>query len=168
MIIIINGSLGVGKSSTGDELIRKFDKAIHLDADYIGNVHPFEIYDPARLDHLYRSLALLIGFHQANGYQHFVINYVFESADTLQALLDLLYPLDQAIHTYWLTCDPQEQARRIRGRKNDPLEWELKRAVELQTIQAQAARQGFIGNQVNTSSMRPDETAEIIWKDLFK
>ncbi|MEI6289748.1 MAG: hypothetical protein WCP19_04885 [Chloroflexota bacterium] len=93
MIIIINGSLGVGKTSTGDELTWMFDKAIHLDGDSIGNVHPFNVYDPGRIDHLYRALALLIGFHQANGYSNFVINYVFESADSLRELVRLLQPL---------------------------------------------------------------------------
>ena len=74
MIIIINGSLGVGKSSVADELHRKFDKSVHLDGDYLGDIHPFEIYDVARLDHLYRTLELLVGFHQKNGYTNFVIN----------------------------------------------------------------------------------------------
>ena len=108
MIIIINGSLGVGKSSVAEELHWKFDKSVHLDGDYIGDVHPFGIYDEARLDHLYRTLALLIDFHQQNGYHSFVINYVFESPDSLQSLIALLRPLDPSIHTYWLTCDEEE------------------------------------------------------------
>ena len=69
MIIIINGSLGVGKSSVADQVHYKFDKSVHLDGDYIGDVHPFEIYDDARIGHLYRTLELLISFHQKNGYQ---------------------------------------------------------------------------------------------------
>jgi deoxyadenosine/deoxycytidine kinase len=43
MIIIINGSLGVGKSSVAEQLHWKFDKSVNLDGDSIGNVHPFEI-----------------------------------------------------------------------------------------------------------------------------
>ena len=78
MIIIINGSLGVGKSSVAEELHWKFEKSVYLDGDSLGAVHPFEIYDEARLDQLYRTLELLVGFHQKNGYDHFVINYVFE------------------------------------------------------------------------------------------
>ena len=45
MIIIINGSLGVGKCSTPEEQHWKFDKSVSLDEDAIGNVKPFEIYD---------------------------------------------------------------------------------------------------------------------------
>ena len=167
MILILNGSLGVGKTSVAEALHWKFDKSVHLDGDAIGDVHPFEIYDPARIDHLYRTLALLIGFHQKNGYANFVINYVFESADSLQALLDLLHPLDASIHVYWLTCAEQAQAQRIRGRQRDQLEWELERFVELQRLQALAAKQGFIGKEVDTTHLTSAEVAEAIWQDLF-
>ena len=168
MIIIINGSLGVGKSSVAEELYLKFDKSVNLEADCIGNVHPFEIYDAARIDHLYRTLELLVGFHQKNGYSNFVINYVFESPDSLQDLLERLRPLDPAIHTYWLTCDEQEQSRRIRARPSSTLEWELDRFVELQRIQARAARIGFVGIELDTSGLTPAEVAEKIWRDIFR
>ena len=168
MIIIVNGSLGVGKTSVADQLHYKFDKSIHLDGDAVGDVHPFEIYDDARISHLYRTLELLVGFHQKNGYNNFVINYVFESPESLQELLDLLRPLDPSIHTYWLTCDEEEQAKRIRKRKREELQWELNRFVELQRIQKEAAQHGFIGKEVNTTGLTSKEAAEAIWKDVFR
>jgi broad-specificity NMP kinase len=168
MIIIINGSLGVGKSSVAEELYRKFDRSVHLDGDYIGDVHPFEIYDEARIEYLYQTLELLISFHQKNGYHNFVINYVFESPTSLQALLDLLRPLDASIHTYWLTCAEKEQAKRILGRQHDNHEWELRRFVELQRIQTRAAKQGFIGIEVDTTGSTTAEVAEKIWKDISR
>ena len=167
MIIIINGSVGVGKSSVSEQLHWKFDKSVNLDGDHIGYVHPFDIYDDARINHLYRTLELLISFHQKNDYHNFVINYVFESAESLQELLELLRPLDSSIHTYWLTCNAEEQARRIQARQRDQIEWEMKRFVELQQIQAKAARQGFIGKEIDTTNLTSAETAKAIWKDIF-
>lgn len=167
MIIIINGSLGVGKSSVSEQLHWKFDKSVNLDGDHIGYVHPFDIYDNARISHLYRTFELLIGFHQENGYQNFVINYVFESPESLQELLDLLHPLDSSIHTYWLTCNPEEQEKRIRKRQRDQIEWELKRFINLQQIQTKAAQQGFIGKEIDTTSLTAEETAKVIWEDIF-
>jgi len=167
MIIIINGSLGVGKSSVAAHLQWKFDKAVHLDGDAIGDVHPFEIYDPARIDHLYRALELLVRFHRQNGYHNVVINYVFESPDSLQDLLNLLRPLDSDIHVYWLTCETREQSRRIQSRRRPDLDWELNRFVELQRIQRQAAQQGFLGIEVDTTGLTLQEVADKIWQDIF-
>ena len=167
MIIIINGSVGVGKTSVAEELHWKFDKSIHLDGDHIGDVHPFEIYNERRIDHLYRTLELLVGFHQKNGYANFVINYVFESPGSLQDLFDRLHPLDPSIHVYWLTCQVDEQAARLRKRASDDLDWELNRYVELQEIQRKAAQQGFIGVEVDTTGLSPAEVAEKIWRELF-
>ena len=167
MIIIINGSLGVGKTSVADKIHSKFEKSIHLDGDHIGDVNPFEIYDDARIDHLYRTLELLVDFHQKNGYSNFVINYVFESPASLQYLVSRLRPLDPSIHIYRLTCDEKEHANRIRARRGENLGWELSRFVELQRIQAKAARQGFIGIEVDTTHLTPEEAAEAIWKDIF-
>lgn len=167
MIIIINGSLGVGKTSVADQLHYKFDKSVHLDGDAIGDVHPFEIYDEARISHLYHTLELLIGFHQKNGYHNFVINYVFESSESLQELLNLLCPLDASIHAYRLTCHEEEQAKRIRKRSREKLLWELNRFVELQRIQKEAAQHGFIGKEVDTTQLTSKEAAEAIWKDVF-
>ena len=168
MIIIINGSVGVGKSSVADELHRKFDKSINLDGDSLGDVHPFKIYDEQRIQYLYRTLELLVAFHQENGYSNFVINYVFESPDSLKELLDLLIPLDPSIKTYWLTCRAKEEASRIKGRGRKELEWELKRFLDLQQIQAEAAHRGFIGKEVDTSGLSVAETADLIWDDVFQ
>lgn len=167
MIIIINGSLGVGKSSVAEQLHYKFDKSVHLDGDSIGDVQPFKIYDETRLNHLYRTIELLIGFHQKNDYHNFVINYVFESPESLQELLVLLRPLDPSIHCYWLTCDEEEQEDRIRNRSREDLQWELGRFRELRQIQQEVSQHGFIGKEVDTTSLSAQEVAQAIWKDVF-
>lgn len=167
MVVIINGSLGVGKTSAAEALHAMFDKSVHLDGDQIGNVNPFENYGPKRIDHLYRTIALLIGFHQKSGYTNFVINYVFESATSLQNLVNLLLPLDHSIHTYWLTCDEAEQARRIRSRASEEVDWELQCFVELQHIQSEVAKQGFIGIPLDTTGSSAKEVAGKIWKDII-
>lgn len=79
MIIIINGALGVGKSSVAQALHWKCSCSVNLDGDAIGDVNPFEIYNDARIEHLYRTLALLISFRQQHGYHEFIIYRKFRS-----------------------------------------------------------------------------------------
>ena len=111
MIIILNGSVGSGKSTVSEELQVLFDKSVMLDGDYIGLIHPFEIYDDARIEYLYKTLLLLVEFHHSNGYNDFVINYVFESPESLKNLTNRLVTIIPEIHCFWLTCSEAETPR---------------------------------------------------------
>jgi broad-specificity NMP kinase len=164
MIIIINGALGVGKTSVAEELHWKFRKSVHLDGDAIGNVNPFEIYDDARTLHFHRTLALLVGFHQEHGYPDFVINYIFENAGQLEQLTELLRPLDPDLHSFRLVCEASELEARVRRRNRDTLDWELKRSPELARIQDEAAEKGFIGKPFDTTGLSAAQSAEEIWR----
>ena len=167
MVIIINGSVGAGKSSTSWELQTKFDKSVMLDGDHIGAVHPFEIYDESRIEYLYETICLLVKFHMRHGYGHFVINYVFESGPALQRLVDMLNGIAGDIHCFWLTCSDEEQEKRISARSRDEKEWELKRFIELNEIQKKAGETGYIGTAVKTDGMNAKEVASYIWKQVF-
>ena len=48
MIVILNGSVGVGKTSVSWALNESLGRLVMLDGDYLGAVHPFAIYDEAR------------------------------------------------------------------------------------------------------------------------
>ena len=167
MIIIINGPLGIGKTSLAWELNARLAPAVMLDGDYIGAVEPFEIYDEARVAYLYKTLAHLVAYHQCEGgYRNFVINYVFETPESLAELLALLRPLNDAVHVFRLTCDAAEMERRVRKRGRDGYEeqlaWELHRFPELQAIQEAAAQRGFLGVVVDTSMLDVAQIAAVI------
>lgn len=166
MIIIINGALGVGKTSVAEELHWKFAKSVHLDGDAIGNVNPFEIYDDARTLHLHRTLALLVRYHQEHGYPDFVINYIFEDAGQLEQLTAILKPLDPDLYSYRLVCGAAELEERVRRRNRDSLEWELKRAPELAGIQDKAAEEGFLGTVFDTTGLTAAQSADGIWRSI--
>lgn len=161
MIIIINGSVGVGKSSTSWELAARFDQSFMLDGDFIGAVHPFEIYDQERVEYLYKTLFHLIKFHQDHGYSNFVINYVFEEANQLKLLTDLLKTVDSDIYAFWLTCDEAVQTERVIKRKPDHA-WDLDRFVELNKIQRESSEKGFIGREIDTTHLSIPEVADKI------
>ena len=166
MILIINGSVGSGKTAVSWELQTRFDSAVMLDGDYIGAVHPFEIYDNQRIEYLYDTLQMLVGFHHAHGYQNFVINYVFESDDSLRSLIRRLSGIIPDIHCFWLTCSDQKQKERIAQRNTDQADWELRRFSELNAIQARAAAAGYIGDPINTTDLSIPQVADRIWTTI--
>ncbi len=164
MIFILNGSVGVGKTSVSWALNESFDKSVMLDGDYLGAVYPFEIYDEARVTYLYQTLAHLITFHQKHGYTNFVINYVLESPENLSELIGYLRPLEGDIYTFWLTCSEDEQRKRILKRKTDQWAWELERFTELNAILEAASERGVVGTRVDTTDKSVAEIVETIRK----
>ncbi|MBN1920016.1 MAG: AAA family ATPase [Anaerolineae bacterium] len=171
MILIINGPLGIGKTSVAWALNERLQPGVMLDGDYIGAVAPFEIYDAARVAYLYRTLAHLVAYHQREGgYRNFVLNYVFETAESLAELVAQLEPLDTEVRVFRLTCAVEEMARRIRlrGRTGSEGEvaWELARCRELAAIQDAAAQQGFLGTVVDTTSLDVEQTVDAILRAL--
>ena len=169
MIILINGPLGIGKTELSWTLLEYFERGVMLDGDFIGAVHPFEIYDPERIDYLYQTLRLLVAHHRAHGYLNFVINYVFEETQSLSRLRNMLAELDEVMYAFRLVCDPQEAERRIRQRgKTNGLDakrisWEVERARQLAAIQQAAALQGDLGYPLDTSHLSVQQTAQAIW-----
>lgn len=168
MIIIINGPLGIGKSSTSWELLSKFNKAIMLDGDYIGAVHPFEIYDKDRTRYLYRTLEHLISFHRANGYEHFVINYVFEEIPELDELIKYLNPFQIPIHCFRLTCSEATHINRIKERNHEDLAYEINRGLELADIQNKNAMGNQLGHVIDTTNLNRKQVAKLIVDNIQK
>jgi broad-specificity NMP kinase len=166
MIIIINGPLGVGKTQTSWELLPYFERGVMLDGDHIAAVHPSKIYDDERIEHLYQTMRHLVAFHQTYDYYNFVINYVFETPETLARLRTLLSEYDHEIYAFRLTCAEAEIARRIRQRSRTDIGWELRRFRELTGILEAAARRGDVGQPVDTTKLTIDEAADAIWRAI--
>jgi GrpB-like predicted nucleotidyltransferase (UPF0157 family)/predicted kinase len=170
MIVIINGPCGIGKTSVAWELNARFDRAVMLDGDYIGAVHPFEIYDDARIAYLYRTIHHLVAYHVEQGdYHNFVINYVFESPESLAELRHLLSDLDDEIYAFRLVASDKAIEARIHRREQESdadLRWHLKRYRELLAIQERAAARGDMGFVVDTTGRSADEVAEAIWQNI--
>jgi GrpB-like predicted nucleotidyltransferase (UPF0157 family)/predicted kinase len=169
MIVIINGPCGVGKTAVAWELNAHFERAVMLDGDYVGAVHPFEIYDEQRVTYLYRTLRHLIDFHvNEGGYPNFVINYVFEEPESLAQLRGMLAAFGMPMPAYRLVADDAEIEQRICQRESDPTDrhWHLNRYRELVEIQARNARRGDLGTPVDTTGLTAAEVADVIWRHL--
>lgn len=125
MIIILNGPLGIGKSTLAEALTESIEGCVMLDGDFMVAAHP--AHSDGR-EHLHSTVVLLVSHHQAFGYQHFVINHIWRSPAELDDLRRRLAPIDPDIRTFLLALSADENVRRIERRANarqsNELEWE--------------------------------------------
>ncbi len=168
MIVVLNGPLGVGKTEVSWKLAALFERSVMLDGDYIGAVHPFILYDEGRVTYLYRTICHLVAFHQGHGYTNFVVNYVFETPETLGQLRRMLVELDDVTYAYRLTCEARALEARVRRRGEERLEWQLHRCRELSVLLEAAADRGDVGLPVDTTARTPEQVARAIWDDIHE
>lgn len=166
MIILINGPLGVGKSTVSWELLRAFERAVMLDGDYFAALQPFSIHRPADLDYVYQSMAHQLNFHFDNGYRNMIVNYVFEDEHAMQKLVLLLHHFQLPIFAFYLRCEAATCENRIRLRGNDQVEWETERSAALRLKMEEQAQQGSIGTIIDTTSCNPAEVVNAILTQL--
>ena len=69
MIIVLNGPLGIGKSTLAEALAESIDECVMLDGDHLVAANP----PPAdEIEYLHSTITLLVAHHRRFGYLHFV------------------------------------------------------------------------------------------------
>jgi predicted ABC-type ATPase len=116
VIIVLNGPLGIGKSTLAEALSESIDHCVMLDGDHLVAASP----PPSdAIEHLHSTIALLVAHHRAFGYRHFVIDHVWrtsaELADSRRRLLAVEPAAD--IRCFLLTLPLDENLRRIQRRQ---------------------------------------------------
>jgi len=158
MIILLNGPLGIGKSTLAEALAESIDLCVMLDGDCLIAANP-----PAadEQEHLHSTIELLIAHHQRLGYRHFVISHYWSSVTELDDLRRRLLPLDtdRTVRSFLLTLPLEENLRRIERRQGaralDEREFELQTVAEEREV-LENGRSGELGEPFDVSAP-PDE-----------
>ena len=137
MIIVLNGPLGIGKSTLAEALTESIDHCAMLDGDRLVAVNP----PPGdELEHLHSTIELLITHHRRFGYRHFVIDHVWRSPAQLADLRRRLTAIDSEVRCFLLTLPADENLRRIERRQAaraiDEREFELRTVAEEREVLA--------------------------------
>ncbi len=145
MIIVLNGPLGIGKSTLAEALTESIDSCVMLDGDHLSAVNP---PPPDEGRYLHSTIAALVEHHRRFGYRHFVIDHVWFSAaelDDLRRHLEAIEP-GAEIRCFLLTLPADDNRRRIeqrqRARAIDELEYELATFAEEHAILSHASDLG--------------------------
>ena len=117
LAILLNGPLGIGKSTLGEVLGEAIDRCVTLDGDRLSALNP----PPAdELGALHQTLALLVGHHLSRGYDRFVINHYWSSETQMADLDSRLRAVAPGIELRWfrLTLPRLDNLRRIALRQS--------------------------------------------------
>lgn len=116
MIIVLNGPLGIGKSTLAEALMESLDGCVMLDGDHLIAMNPPPADEVAAL---HEVLALLVAHHRRAGYRHFVVDHLWRTAAELADLRRALAAVDPGaeVRCFLLTLPLEENLRRIAVRQ---------------------------------------------------
>jgi L-amino acid N-acyltransferase YncA len=117
MIIVLNGPLGIGKSTLAEALAESIDRCVMLDGDHLVAANPPPVDGIA---YLHATIALLIEHNRRFGYRHFVVNHLWRTPAELDDLRHRLLDVDADadIRCFLLTLPLDENLRRIQRRQS--------------------------------------------------
>jgi AAA domain-containing protein len=162
MIIVLNGPLGIGKSTLAEALTESIEYCVMLDGDRLVAANP----PPAdELEHLHSTIALLVTHYRRFGYRHFVIDHVWRSPAELDDLRRRLIAIDAdaEVRCFFLTLPADENLQRIerrqRARAIDEREFELSTFAEEREV---LTKSSDLGEPFDVSAPPPELVATML------
>lgn len=90
-LVFVNGTMGIGKTSTCRELLRLLSPSVFLDGDWCWNMHPFVVNDETKAMVLGNIAYVLNSFLHCSAYRYVIFCWVMDDSSVVE---DILHRLD--------------------------------------------------------------------------
>lgn len=163
-LIIINGAMGVGKTTTSRELQKLLPKSVFLDGDWCWCMSPFIVTDETKNMVLGNICYLLNSFLSCTEFENILFCWVMHEQQIIDDVLSRLNTKDCGLFFFSLVCSEDALSTRIEediqkgtrepGIAKRSLEY-LRRYAALNTV------------KIDVSEISAEQAAEIIHKQIF-
>jgi broad-specificity NMP kinase len=158
-LIIINGTMGVGKTTVCKILLEKLKPGVWLDGDWCWYMNPFVVSEENKKMVLDNICHLLRAFLNNTGYEYVYFCWVIHEENIFDQLLSRLAGLDFELHKITLVCSEEALIARIQKDIAN-------RIRSIEDIQRSIVRLKHYDNmdtiKIDVSYLTADQTAEKI------
>ena len=112
-LILVNGTMGVGKTAVCTHLLDLLQPGVFLDGDWCWNMKPFVVNDETKamvMDNIAHQLGNFLG---CSAYEYVIFCWVMHREQILRELLRRLPTEDCQVHLFTLTATPEALRRRL-------------------------------------------------------
>lgn len=168
MVVFLNGSLGVGKTTVGQYLLWNQPKTVFLEGDALCAINPFDAYDKQRIQTLIEIIHFMVVQYKRMGYESFVVDSIFEKESEIESMNDRLRETEPRVFHYLLFCEQAQRERHIVARKRGNYLWELERSAALHDLLQSTFWGSRTTKMIETTGMEANEVGEFLLEDLRK
>lgn len=112
-LIMVNGTMGVGKSTVCSLLLKRLQPAVYLDGDWCWNMSPFVVSEENKEMVLHNIAYLLRSFLDNSGYETVIFCWVMHQEEIFQQILTRLQGKEFELYQFTLICTRQTLSERL-------------------------------------------------------
>jgi broad-specificity NMP kinase len=164
-LIFINGTMGVGKTSTSKELKKMLPKCVFLDGDWCWDMSPFIVTAETKKMVVDNISYILNNFISCSEYENVIFCWVMHEQNILDNVLSKLNTHDCILNKFSLVCSEESLIERIkkdirRGiRKKDVINRSISRLKNYFEMDTE---------KIDVSEISTKEAAEIMYKSIIR
>lgn len=157
-VIVINGPMGVGKTTVGKRIAEKVPGTAFIDGDWCMDLHPFVGNRETREMAADNILHMIGNYQKCSACRMVVLVWLMDDPQVIRRITEGIAALGAEVKSVTLVCDRETLAGRW---ENDrACEWRTKEWLEvsLKSLDRFAAME----NTIDTAGLTPDRIAEMI------
>lgn len=112
-LILIGGTMGIGKTTICQELKKKLNNSIFLDGDWAWDMHPFIVNDETKKMVMNNIIYNLNQFIHCSHIETIIFGWVMHEQSIIDEILDRLDTNDIKVYNISLICSEKQLRRNI-------------------------------------------------------
>lgn len=112
-LIVVNGTMGVGKTKTCKELNKRLKNSVWLDGDWCWKMNPFIVNEENKKMVKENIAFLLNNFLNNSNLENIIFNWVIHDEQILDDILEMISNKDFQLKKITLICSRKVLKRRI-------------------------------------------------------
>jgi adenylate kinase family enzyme len=112
-LILLNGTMGVGKTTVGRLLMQKLQPSVFLDGDWCWNMNPFVVNEENKAMVLDNITHLLRAYLNNSGYEYVIFCWVIHQEEIFGQILEPLRGIDFELYKITLMCSEAALRNRL-------------------------------------------------------
>ncbi|RIJ64879.1 nucleotide kinase [Rummeliibacillus sp. TYF005] len=162
-LIFINGTMGVGKTTTSKELKKILPRCVFLDGDWCWDMSPFIVTEETINMVINNISYLLNNYISCSEYENVVFCWVMHEQSILDDVLSRLNKNDCNLHKFSLVCSEKALISRVTRdiqqgiRNSEVIERSVPRLKNYTKMDTK---------KIDVSEISPKEAAEIIFRHI--
>ncbi len=157
-VIVLNGPMGVGKTTVGKLIAEKAPGTAFIDGDWCLDLHPFVGNRETKEMAIDNILHMIGNYRKCSACKMVVLVWLMDDSWVLERIIDGITALEAEVQYVTLACGRESLIRR--WKEDRQCEWRTDRWLEISL--ASLPRFAEMENRINTDGLSAEEIADMI------